>query len=730
MDRAGAIKRSLALVALSAGAALLAVACAGPQDLGPGQAPLLDPPSQLQVLVESRLVALPPASTGNRFVAGWRSAGAAAKRSVVADASVSRLEAVNLSNEERTLVLAFDGPPHGVVRARIGDGAWRTVSAADRTEITLPAPLSIGRVPIELALPPNAPSLQAALSPALPAGEVRVGARAIVQGGASLVEIVRPLRGHTVVTGELELPSQPRDGQVLELRQRCDGKDELLWRWQPRWWDSLRRPAFRVKAGCSSGWLHLRFLAPLPGPAATWRRLSLNQPAPDTHGNSEAPTPAPTAAPSPPPAYRLPRLVLVYVFDALRSDAVGKRVQGRSTTPVLDEIAANGVSFEQHLALAPSTLPSTKALFTGRPWRRRGGVRLGPDLPTLAEAFRAAGYRTGLFSGNVYVSRAFGMDRGFEVAPEDTLADEEELGAANDNAARVNAAAATWIRSLPPDAKAFLYLHVIHPHNPYQPPGHVTAVAGSVIDGSTRTLLDIVHRRRQVTAADQARITALYHANLAYADAQFGNLLTALRERFPANESLVVATSDHGEELFDHGGLLHGYTLYDEQIRIPLVLSWPRTIAPRRIRQPTSTLHLHQALRDIARNRSAPLAALLTSAPRPFEDDVHLASAANVRGGIFAARSRRWKVIWAPRTGQGWGMGAGLGRGHDAELVFDLSRDPQERHNLAGSVDDPEVLWLRARLQSWAMEPDAEADAEDSYDAETRARLRALGYVQ
>ena len=422
--------------------------------------------------------------------------------------------------------------------------------------------------------------------------------------------------------------------------------------------------------------------------------------------------------------------MLVYVFDALRSEAVGKRQQGRSVTPVLDELAASGASFEQHLALAPSTLPSTKALFTGRTWRRRGGVRLGPDLPTLAEAFRAAGYRTGLFSGNVYVSRAFGMQRGFEVAPEDTLADEEELGTANDNAARVNATALAWIRTLPPDAKAFLYLHVIHPHNPYQPPGQLPEVTGTTIDGSTRTLLDVVHRRRRVTAADEARITALYHANLAYADAQFGNLLAALRERFPANESLVVATADHGEELFDHGGLLHGYTLYDEQIRVPLVLSWPSTLDPQRIRRPTSTLDLHNALLDVSRKRPAPLAPLLTSAPRPFEDEVHFAAAANVRGGIFTARTPRWKVIWAPRTGLGWGMGAGLGRGHDAELVFDLENDPQERHNLAGSVDDPEVLWLRARLQSWAMEPDAEADAQDSYDAETRARLRALGYVQ
>jgi arylsulfatase A-like enzyme len=725
------MKRLLALVLVaSAAAALFAVERCRSRGFGaaPAGTPLLAPPSQVQVLVESRAIAPPPAFDGSRFVTGWRAAGAGGRRFVAADAPVSRLEAVNLSHQARKLVLAFDGAPTGVARVRIAGGRWRRVPIAARTEMELPLPLPIGRFAVELALPAGSPPLLAALDRAGDAGGVRVGTNEVVQAGASLVEIVRPLRGDAVLSGEIAPPRQPRDRQRLELRQRCEGKDRVLWRWRPRWWDPVRRSAFRVRVGCSSGWLQLRLLAPHDGAAATWRRLSIDAP---------LPRPAEDRSALRMVASRSPRLVLVYVFDALRSDAVGKRGDGQTATPVLDELAANGASFEQHLAVAPSTLPSTKTLFTGRVWRRQGGVRLPPDVPTLAEAFRSAGYRTGLFSGNVYVSRAFGMHRGFQAAPDHTLVGEEEVsGAPNDNAAQVNTAALSWVRGLPADARVFLYLHVIHPHNPYRPPGELdarAAVAGSDVDGSTRTLLAIVHRRRRVTVADEQRIAALYHANLAYADAQLGALLAALRERFAADQSLVVATSDHGEELFDHGGLLHGFTLYEEQIRIPLVVSWPGTVAAQRIPRATSTVDLHSALLAIAQGAPAarpPLGDLLSPHPQDVEDDVHFAAAANVRGGIFAARTPRWKVVWAPRTGMRWGVGEGLGRAHDAELLFDLAQDPRERRNLAGIVDEPEVLWLRAKLKSWVAQADGEGDGQDSYDAETRARLRALGYVQ
>ena len=552
-----------------------------------------------------------------------------------------------------------------------------------------------------------------------------IGSDGIEQRGASLVELLRPLAGRAVVSGELRAEDAVTGAGRVALLQRCGGDDQVLWEWRPRWWDSLRRPRFRAKVGCASGWLQLRFLSSAPGRAVSWSRLAFSPAEPPP--GATAPAPAPSLSPS-----RPPRVVLLYVLDALRADALGAPLGGASATPTLDTLAREGALLAQHLAVAPNTLPSTKTLLTGHVWRQGGGAALAADRPTLAEAFRAAGYRTGLFSGNVWVSSRFGLARGFEHAPEGTIFGPSPGGGPNDNAARVGAAALEWLRGLPPDAPVFLYVHVIHPHNPYEPPPPYRERArgeGSAIDGRTGTLLALVHRRSAATAPDRRRIAALYHANLAYADARLGELVAALRERYGRDEVLVAATSDHGEELFDHGGLLHGYTLYEEQLRIPLVLSWPGAIPPARVERPTSTADLHRWLLALAEGRDR--GALPGPVAAGIEAELHLAAAASVPGGIFTARTPRWKVVWAPRRGVHWGVGEGLGRGRDAEQVFDLVNDPRELRNLAGLVDAPEPRWLRARLLAWATGDAAEPDAAAApVDAETRSRLQALGYVE
>ena len=109
---------------------------------------------------------------------------------------------------------------------------------------------------------------------------------------------------------------------------------------------------------------------------------------------------------------------------------------------------------------------------------------------------------------------------------------------------------------------------------------------------------------------------------------------------------------------------------------------------------------------------------------------MHLASAASLEGGLYAARSDRWKVIWGPRKGIGWGSGEGRGRLRDAEMLFDLETDPEERDNRAGE-GDLEAQWLRSRLLAWveAGQGDGEAVEEMPIDEETRRRLEALGYI-
>jgi len=684
------------------------------------------------VLVEARTLEPPPATGGNRFLTGWSAERDGAARLLRAHASEARLEGVHLGTSPRRLVLALEPPVSGAMEVSIAGGAARRVPLAPRVEIPLPADLPQGRFVVDLRFPEGAAPLVrgAGFDRAQPAGTVTVKSSGVSQGGVSRVELVRPLDGEATLVGELVPPAAAKRGQRFEIHVLDRAGERVLWRWQPRWW---HRGAqwLQVPVHGEDGWLRLALVAATPGPPATWRVLALE---PGTATPRRATNPPPRAVPSP------PKLVVLYVFDALRADAVGASdLNGASATPTLDRLGAEGARFVSHFSVAPNTLPSTKALLTGHVWRQRGGVPLGPTHKTLAETFRAAGYRTGLFSGNVHVSRAFGVDRGFDVAPESTIfgADVEQTRPYNDNAETVHRAALAWLDSLPPRARAFVYVHVVHPHNPYDPPPALRArfddARGATLDGSSATLVALANHRLAATAADQQRLRALYHAGLAYSDGELARFLAALRSRYEAEETLLALTADHGEELFDHGGVLHGYTVYDELLHIPLLLWWPERVAPRSIAMPTDTVGLHGALAALVGDRGArdPFWMLLgdAKATRDPERELRLAAASSLRGGIYSARTVRCKVVRAPRTGAQWGMGQGPGRSREPEYVFDLAADPHERRNLAG-IRVPEVLWLRSRLLAWA----AGADADESgpaapEDAETRARLQALGYV-
>lgn len=695
---------------------------------------LLDGAHLPDVLVESRTVAWPPSLAGSRFLSGWSPSRTTAGRHVLlAEAGrPARLELANLDGQARQLVIDFaERPAAGHVAVRAGGRNLGVLALAAPLELRLPmAGLALGRVPVDLTfdLPPPG-VLSAAVRPTSVVGEAEVEGADLLQRGDSLVDFVRPTERGAVLLGSFVPPQPPGPDQRFELSVESE-RGAVIGRfaWSPAWLDRWRGPrSIELPLGDAAGFVRVRLRASGGGAAGRWRDLGFARRA---TSRSE---------PAPPPEHRTapPRLIVLYVMDALRADRVGNLGARSGASPTLDRLAREGMAFAAHRSVAPNTLPSTKTLFTGRPFVTRGGWKLVPeDGPTLAERLRDAGYRTGLFSGNVHVSAAFGTDRGFEHAAPEVLMD--EAGAAespvNDSAARVDAAALAWLASLPPGAKAFLYLHTIHPHNPYTPPEPYRARfaprRGSTIDGRTETLIGIRQRRIAVGEADRQRLAGLYTASFAYNDAELGSFLAALGRWAPPAETLVAVTWDHGEELFDHGGVLHGYTLYEEMLRIPLVLWSPGRIAPAVVDTPTDTLDLHATLLDLAgvgRDDGAPGRSLVRQLAAR---EVSLAAASSVKGGIYAARSARFKLVWAPRVGQGWGMGEGRGRSRDPEYVFDLLADPGETDNLAGTGAF-EVAWLRSRLLAWVERGKrAGEDGEPApVDEETRRRLRALGYL-
>ena len=716
--------------------------CAG-EGPGPGR-PLLDGEHAPDVLVEARDIARPPALEGNRFLTGWWPSKAGGQVALTPADSHARLHVVHLGNRPRPLALDLLAAPAtpGRVRARAAGRDLGAFPVADPTEIRLPGDLPQGRVNVDLAFEPAVSGVQvmaAAVRPSLAAGQVTERGADLLQSGESLVDFARRVSPGARLVGTFVPPPSPRAGQRFELSVlHQDGTAAQRFSWTPGFWDRFSGgKAIELHLGPAAGWVRIRLRSQGEGPAARWEKLGLLDGKP-------AQTPAAAFPATNAAAFPRPRLVIVYVMDALRADFVGHLGGPAGVSPTFDRLAREGIDFRDHRSVAPNTLPSTKALFTGHTLVSRGGWKLAPEEgATLAELFKAAGYRTGLFSGNAYVGPAYAADRGFEHVAEEVLIDSytgKEKPPFNDNAARAHAAALRWLATLPRGERAFLYIHTIHPHNPYDPPepyrSRFTAGIPSTIDGGTPTLADIRQRRRTPTPADRRRLRGLYAGSLAYNDAELAGFLEKVAAWAPPGETLVALTADHGEEHFEHGGILHGFTVYEEQLRIPLVLWAPGRLKPAAVKERTDTLDLHATLVGLAglkgkdgRAAGSQGRPLLQVMAGKTGDYLHRAAASSVKGGIYSVLHGRWKLVWAPRTGTQWGQGDALGRSREPEYLFDLEKDPGEQVNLAGE-EDLEVAWLRERLLAWVRHRDeGRGPEEPAVDQRTRERLRALGYV-
>lgn len=707
---------------------LLMLSCGGVE---PGSVRLLmDGEHAADALIEERAIARPPALGGNRFLTGWWSEKKGKQILLTPAVPNARLQIVHLADRPRTLAIDLEGPPSrpGTVRVRAAGRDLGSFPVADPTKIRLPGDLPEGRINVDLTFEPEVKVVAGAIRPFLPAGKVASRGADIIQAGESLVHIARRVSPGTELVGTFVPPDGSSPGQRFELTvENEDGTPVRRFSWTPSFWNRIfGNKTIELPLGETDGWVRIRLRARGAGPAARWARLGLREEKTEEKTETEA-------------SFPQPRLVIVYVMDALRADFVGHLGGRAGVSPTFDRLAREGMTFRNHRSVAPNTIPSTKALFTGHTFVSRGGWKLdAADGTTLAELFKAAGYRTGLFSGNVYISPSYGTDRGFQHVAKEVLIDgysAAEKPPFNDNAARVHASALKWLASLPRGERAFLYLHTIHPHNPYDPPdpyrSRYTAGIPSDIDGSTQTLSAIKQRRRTATPADRQRLRGLYTGSFAYNDAELSGFLKQLAAWAPPGETLVALTADHGEEHFDHGGVLHGFTLFEEQLRIPLVLWAPGRLRPAAVKERTDSLDLHATLIQLGglKKVESDGRPLLQVARGETGDYVHMAAASSVKGGIYSALHGRWKVVWAPRTGSQWGQGDALGRTREPEYLFDLEKDPGERVNLVGG-GDLEAAWLRERLLAWVKKNrDESKPNEPAVDKETEDRLKALGYA-
>lgn len=253
------------------------------------------------------------------------------------------------------------------------------------------------------------------------------------------------------------------------------------------------------------------------------------------------------------------RDVLLVTIDALRADHVHAYGYGRLTTPEIDALAAEAAVFDAAYTATPHTSYAITSLMTGKYMRPLLLQGVGEDSETWAEALRRYGYRTAAF----YPPALFFVDRErFERFESRGLGFEYkrvEFASAEERATHVEA----YVATMPSDQRLFLWVHLFEPHEPY--------VAHDAYPYGSRSI-------------DR------YDSEVAAADAGVGRLVRALRSVRPS--TVVIVAADHGEEFGDHGGRYHGTTVYDEQVRVPLLVHAPGTVDKRVIRAPVGLVDL------------------------------------------------------------------------------------------------------------------------------------------
>ena len=480
--------------------------------------------------------------------------------------------------------------------------------------------------------------------------------------------------------------------------------------------------------------------------------------------------------------------VLFILVDTLRQDHVGAYGATADASPGVDRLAREGLRFADAVTVIPKTTQSVSAFQTGK-YPVHNGVRvlndsLASEQQTLAELFRAAGYRTGAFVHNGWIVRGRGFEQGFEQfwsyfeierawGPLRLLGGFAALDAitlrrgrpfdGNTDAQVATDRALTWLAD--GDSRPFFaYLHYFDPHWPYRPPGVDAECLVNNIKGSGTTRGQMMFDNKLPDAENQ-RARELYGLEVQYNADQVGRLLDWLDQAGLADDTIVVFTADHGHHLGDHGYWYHhGEFLYEPGLRIPLLLRYPPSVQAGQVREgQVRSLDLMPTLLGLAGlgaetpvdidgvdvfgpNASAADDAFLETDISYFHAN-RRRPVGGVLGKVRGVRRGQMKLIYTPRAGSG-----------EWEL-YDLTTDPLELSDLVkeGTADPAVLLSLMSELGTMLPEderaglealgnrfdrlppmkaaaavpaPASEGPAGDDLNATERKMLEALGYVE
>ncbi|MBW2725225.1 MAG: sulfatase-like hydrolase/transferase [Deltaproteobacteria bacterium] len=443
-----------------------------------------------------------------------------------------------------------------------------------------------------------------------------------------------------------------------------------------------------------------------------------------------------------------PNVILIMV-DTLRADHLSC-YGGDLETPNICSLAGNGGSRFQGFSAASWTKPATASLLTSLLPSSHNAMSkpsaLSPDVELISEVLKDRGYTTGGIATNINLAASFGFDQGYDeyhyLGP-DYLAGAQEsssklviysivravwfklnkglrFGDFYQDSAVVNEVAFDWLERHATD-RFFLFLHYMDPHDPY--------FEHTADGGYTGTAIARVSNQHpdEDLAAEMHR---LYNGEIEYLDRNVGRLLDRLKAQGLYDDSVIALVADHGEEFYEHGGWWHGLTLYEEQIHVPLLIKW----AKGKPQAPASSVAELARLLDVAPTL---IAATGTQVPAAMQG-IDLMGEGSTRAQkdleVYSEEDHEGNVLWSLRTKTMKMIQANADnpRGLEETELYDMSADPNEMKNLAGSGFDGDMTTLATSADMHlkaALGEAIEGGGDATMTKEDCLQLMNLGYV-
>lgn len=451
-----------------------------------------------------------------------------------------------------------------------------------------------------------------------------------------------------------------------------------------------------------------------------------------------------------------PKNIILLTVDCWRADHFRRNGEAVSPTPFIDGLLHDTLVFEQAITCGGWTRPSITALLSSTHASMYGGPlgRYADQRPIVSEVLQNNGYDTAAFTTNPQVGISFGFERGFN-----TFRESEPVAALQGpNWARIKgsqrllaAPLAQWalqplhVNTLPAEVTApaeqlvdqvaqwllqprtrpaFVWAHFMDMHWPYhllRKPHSPTEKARIWKDLQIGYRIAEAHGYLHPGESQVARLWTLYRKALSYVDEQIGNLIQRLRYSGLWEDTVLILTADHGEEFYEHGRWSH-YQLYDESLRVPLILRLPGLEQSQRIPDQVSLLDISPTILELA--GLTPTQEMLgesllgTTRGKPRIQREAYAEAMWPDTYRLAIRNEEYKYIYDSQDPEN-------------SRLFDLQADPQEKHNLYRQQPNVAKKFeeLRRQHQNRATATAVEAEEGLAVNPALAERLRALGYV-